>query len=243
MSAPPLPAATVVLLRDGESGPEAFLTRRLDTMRFAPGCHVFPGGRVDELDASPGILARLDGLTAEEAARTLGDPIPAPLVASAFWVAGIRELFEEAGVLLALRGGAPWLPGPADRSALAELRGEIHARRGHFLQVLDRFGLELDGGGLRYFDHWVTPEREPRRFNTRFFLARLPRGQEPDHYAGEASASGWYHPWAAVEGWRQGEMPMFPPTVATLLRLLQYARTSDLFAPGSAPPLPPQAGR
>ena len=171
----PRPAATVVLLRPGTAGLEVLLTHRPATMAFAGGAHVFPGGRVDPSDSDPALAAR-SVLAASDAAVALGGDLD-PAAALAAHVAALRELFEEAGVLLADTGASPARIGEG-RSAL--LRGEV---------TLPDLALELDltlrTDRLVPLSRWVTPVVSPRRFDTRFFAALLPDGAEPSFEGGE----------------------------------------------------------
>ena len=193
MSAPPpvdvvptRPAATVVLVRDGEpDGLEVFVLRRAAAAAFAAGMYVFPGGRVDDADGAAAIAAHCDGLDDATASARLGIDGGG----LAFWVAAVRECFEEAGVLLARRsdGGAVTVD-DADRRA-------VHAGELSMERLCERDGLVLDLGAIRYVAHWVTPVGEsPRRFDTRFFLAASPPGQEGAHDDTELVHSMWVRP-------------------------------------------------
>ena len=172
------PATTVVLLRDGGHGLEVLLMQRPRTMAFAPGMHVFPGGRVDLASDSQ---LRVHGFihTGQWAAdRDLSRALVA---------AGVRETFEEAGVLLALdRTGRP--PQPDETWEADRLRCE---RPGGFAEVLARRRLHLDADLLAPIAHWVTPEIEGRRFDTRFLVAALPVGQNVDRHATETDTATW----------------------------------------------------
>lgn len=158
----PRDAATVVLLRDGAVGLEAFLMRRPLTMAFAPGMYVFPGGAVDDEDLSVGLDLDADSI------------FSAPLV-----VAAIRETWEECGVRLEPRALKPWT-------------------------------------------HWVTPEVESRRFDTRFFAAQLPPGQEARVVTDETDHGEWLTPGRALAEHAANRMPMLPPTTATLRDLADF---------------------
>lgn len=210
---PALPAATVVLLRDGTAGLEVLLMQRPASMAFAPGMHVFPGGRVDlTQDTRPTLLGSL----------RIGPGTPAEL-GRAIVVAAVRETFEEAGVLLAVdRSGRPALPDgawAADRAACD--------RPGAFPEVLVRRRLRIDGDQLVPIAHWVTPEVETRRFDTRFLAAALPAGQEVDPHATETDASAWLAPADALAHSAAGRMPMLPPTVAVLQDLAAHRSVGD----------------
>lgn len=204
------PAATVVLLRDGAAGLEVLLMRRPDTMAFAPGMHVFPGGRVEpESDGLPTVVGSVPD----------GSWAPEPL-ARAIAVAAVRETFEEAGVLLAVdhHGRHPRQDGTwaADRVA-----SEID---GTFAQTLQRRHLHVDATVLVPIAHWITPEVESRRFDTRFLAAVLPEEQEVRAHATEAETAHWLAPDEALADHAHGVRPMLPPTVA-VLRMLAVART------------------
>lgn len=223
--ASPEPASTTVLVRDSAEGAlELFLTGRPLTMEFAPGQHVFPGGRIEPGDGRPEILGRLQGFDPAAAARLVScGEIPA----GAFWVGAIRELFEEAGLLLALERGAPLAP-----ERIAELdrawRLEVQQGRTGFAQLLEQFDLALSAPRLRFFDHWCTPEGRPRRFDTRFFLTVLEEPIELVHTPGEAVSSLWVRPADALDAARQGRIGLMPPTRRTIERLSRYRTVEEL---------------
>lgn len=205
--AAPRDAATVLLLRDGPDGPEAYLLRRVRGMAFAGGMHVFPGGSVDPADA--GAEIGWAGPTAAQWAQALSCSEP---LARALVCAAVRETFEESGVLLA---------GPDPERVLADVstdeweaeRVALEAREQSLSELLARRGLVLRSDLLRPFAHWITPEVEPRRFDTRFFVAELPAGQVCRDVGSEADSRLWVRPADALE---QG-LAMMPPT-ATALR-------------------------
>jgi len=218
--AEPRHAATVVLLRDGGAGIEAYLLRRLGSMAFAGGMYVFPGGSVDPRDGDADIA--WEGPPAGAWAAPLGadERLARGLVAAA-----VRETFEESGVLLAspIAGDAEhW---KAEQAALLD-------RSASMADVLARNGLVLRSDLLRAWAHWVTPEIEPKRFDTRFFVAALPEGQEAVHYRGESDHSEWVRPRDAVERHASGELGMLPPTVFTLAELAAYDTVADVLAAG-----------
>jgi|SRR5690606_8954289 8-oxo-dGTP pyrophosphatase MutT (NUDIX family) len=212
---PPRPASTVVLLRDGPGGPEALLLRRNRSSGFVPGAYVFPGGRVDAADAEPRLLDRADGL--DDGA----DPEPA------YWMAAVRESFEEAGVLLARdRDGRP-LPDAGRDGALAEWRRTLLDDRAVLADVLDGLDARLALDSVIYFAHWITPIAEPRRYDTRFFLAEFPDACEVCIDAREMTDALWLTPAEALERFRAGRLPMVFPTVATLESLAPFASTAE----------------
>lgn len=211
-----LPAATVVLLRPGPAGLEALLTQRPSTMAFAADMQVFPGGRVDAADADPSLVLR-SAISPEEAAAGLGGDL-APEVALAAHVAAIRELFEEAGVLLA-DTTAPKTAIAAGRSAL--LGGETT-----LASLATELGLWLRTDLLVPLSRWVTPPIFPRRFDARFFTAILPDGAEPSFEGGEVVAHAWLRPTDALAAMADGDLSMWPPTSSTLQQL-EHARSIE----------------
>ena len=231
------PAATVVLLRPGPSGPRALLTRRPATMAFASDMHVFPGGRVDAADADVRLAVR-SVRTAEEASLVLGGDLD-PAVALAAHIAAIRELFEEAGVLLAtvgdgtpdatVGGGAPGIDLAAARTAL--LRGETDLPA-----LAARLDLRLRTDLLVPLSRWVTPSGFPRRFDTRFFAAQLPTGVEPTFEGDEVAGHVWLRPTDALADMADGRLAMWLPTSATLQQLEYVGSLTEIaerLAPGS----------
>jgi 8-oxo-dGTP pyrophosphatase MutT (NUDIX family) len=204
--APPLrDAATVCLLREDGSGIEVFVMRRTASMAFAAGMHVYPGGAVEESDGEVPLAGRAD--LDDVALRTSSADARALLVAAA------RETFEECGVLLALtHEGAPALADDdLDADRLALVAGELT-----FADVLARRGLAVDDAALVPFAHWVTPEVEDRRYDTRFFMTAVPEGQQARHVEGEADQSTWWRPAEALSAYAEGSMAMLPPTLAVM---------------------------
>ncbi|WP_344135625.1 NUDIX hydrolase [Saccharopolyspora halophila] len=213
-------AATVMLLRDGATGIEVFLQRRVRGMAFAGGMTVFPGGGVDPRDRE---LA-----SAEDAQVGWAGPDPAwwarrfgcsPDLARALVCAAVRETFEESGVLLA--GPEPdRVVGETGRYAAA--RAELETRERSLAEFLAAEGLVLRADLLRPWSNWVTPEREPRRYDTRFFLAALPEGQLADAGTSEAAEAYWAAPQRALEDFRAGRCQLLPPTEVTLAELAEH---------------------
>ncbi|HEX5823376.1 MAG TPA: MBL fold metallo-hydrolase [Candidatus Limnocylindrales bacterium] len=206
----PAPAATVVLLRPGPGGPEVLLTHRPTTMAFAGGMHVFPGGQVDSADGDVRLLAR-SARGQREAAQALGDNVE-PSEALALHMAAIRELFEEAGVLLADETG--------DAVArLATARTRLLGGAG-LADALDGFDLQLRTDLLAPIGHWTTPPFMPRRFSTWFFAADLPRAAEVSFEGDEVMAHRWVTPATALDQLATGEIEMWVPTSSVLQRLV-----------------------
>lgn len=203
-------AATVMLVRDGASGVEVFMLRRVPSMEFAPHAWVFPGGGVDPRDDAPELPWA--GPSAAEWAARLGcdEALARSLVAAA-----VREVFEECGVLLA---------GPDATSVVADLRAPewgveraaLLAREQSLSELLVRRGLVLRSDLLGVAAHWVTPPFEPRRYDTFFFSALLPEGQVPDDDTTEADVADWVVPAALLADLEAGRATMLPPTVVTV---------------------------
>lgn len=230
-AAAPLPASTVVLIRpDGKNGYQIYLNRRPDQMEVYAGVHVFPGGRVEQNDYSPNMLAVTRGMTPTEAQEKLGSAL-APERCLGYWVAAVRELFEEAGIHFFLRS-SDLAEGPSLPEELsARLAGKRAAlQRGEITlpELLISEGLYCDVAPLSYFFHRVTPEHYPVRFDTRFYLAVLPGNQIPLHASEEVSESLWIAPDAALERAEAGDYRMMPPTVAVLRTLSSHRSWADV---------------
>ncbi|HEV2427616.1 MAG TPA: hypothetical protein VGS61_05310 [Acidimicrobiales bacterium] len=205
------PAATVLALREGPVGPEVLMVRRNLNSDFVGGAYVFPGGALDPSDASAGSASRSRGCDDATASATLG----LGEGGLAYLVAGARELFEEAGVLLAVdESGAPATLD--DEARWAANRAARNDGREAFADLLEREGLYLDLSGFAYLAHWVTPVGPPRRFDTRFFCVAAPPGQHGAPDAGETVASVWIRPADALAGVERGDFDMIFPTIRTL---------------------------
>jgi 8-oxo-dGTP pyrophosphatase MutT (NUDIX family) len=216
MTVAPRPAATVALLRDGPDGLEVYLQLRPLGMGFAGGLWVFPGGRVDRADRDPAVDRRWAGPAPAAWAERLGLGVGE---ARGHVVAACRETLEEAGLLLATPN-----PGPGE---LVQARGELLAGSVAFARLLDRLGARLETGRLRYWAWWVTPEAEPRRYDTRFFLAELPAGAAVTAHLAEADRERWVLPAEAAADQR---LPMLPPTRYTLRDLAGFGSVAEALA-------------
>jgi 8-oxo-dGTP pyrophosphatase MutT (NUDIX family) len=217
--ATPKDAATVMLVRDADTGLEVFLQRRVTGMPFAGGMTVFPGGGVDRRDADTS-LAWHGPSPAWWASRFSCDVG----LARALVCAAVRETFEESGVLLA---------GPSEDTVVsdvrpyAEARAQLVNRELSLAGFLAESGLVLRADLLRPWSNWVTPEEERRRFDARFFLARLPAGQRADGATTEAADTRWERPAETLDGWKAGEVGLLPPTWTTLAELEDCATVED----------------
>jgi 8-oxo-dGTP pyrophosphatase MutT (NUDIX family) len=220
----PRNAATVVLLRAGDSGPEIYLLRRQVSMEFAGGMCVFPGGGVDPRDfdatvgwagPSPSTWASRLGVD-EEMARALV-------------CAAVRETFEESGVLLA---------GASADEVVADTTGEsweadrvaLESRELSMTEFLNQRGLVLRTDLLGAWDGWLTPVFEPKRYRTWFFVALLPEGQRTRDVSSESSEVTWMPARAAADGADAGEVMMLPPTYLTCLEIGGFDSPAEVLA-------------
>jgi 8-oxo-dGTP pyrophosphatase MutT (NUDIX family) len=216
----PVPAATVVVLRPGDAGIEALLVRRHSSSGFMGGATVFPGGKVDPEDGA----APASGRTSDDCARLLG--MDDPVAARAFLVAAIRELSEEAGVLLARDAGGR----VADEATTARVRAaiegartgrRIHASAWH--ELVRAAGLVPALDLVHPFARWVTPAFEPRRFDTVFLAAVAPADQVAMLDGHETTRLEWMRPSDAIAQHRaDGDVQLPPPTLATLLSIAEH---------------------
>jgi 8-oxo-dGTP pyrophosphatase MutT (NUDIX family) len=214
------PAATVLVLRDAPNGPEVFMVRRHHAIAFMAGAHVFPGGRVDAADHAAaddwcdGVAlagSSLAGVGADDAL--------------AFHVAAARELFEEAGVLLATTAQREFvsLAAPADHARFKQHRADVHDGRRSLREVIVGEQLRLALDAIVPFAHWVTPPTDVRRFDTRFFITRVPSDQAPVHDETESTHSCWLTPSDALSAAIAGDIVLPPPTWASLRELEPFA--------------------
>ena len=215
----PKQAATVILLRPAEDrGFEVFLTRRPDGMPFLGGMYCYPGGTVTKDDFTPRMIERSTGLTAKQARKILGARY-SPVEAMGFWIAGVREVFEEVGVLLAVkRSGAPLL----SAVWLAEKHAALSNKSINFVELLRSENLVCDLAALAHFSYWQTPSQVAMRFETRFFIAALPQGQIALPTSYEVAHSLWLTPDRAMQLFSRGELPMIFPTFAALRTLADF---------------------
>ena len=219
----PRNASTVVLLRSGNHGAfEVLLTRRPPQMKFLGGYYVFPGGAVHPEDYSSRVLERCRGLSANDARRILGTD-GNDNQALGHWVAVVRELFEEVGVLLCLTesGDEIDLRDPQAKDRLELKRQAIVKNESDFGSFLESENLICDLSRAVYFDHWVTPEIYPMRFDTRFYIAKLPSRQNPLPSSEEVIDSLWLAPQEALSRINRQDFPILPPTTTVLAELGQ----------------------
>jgi 8-oxo-dGTP pyrophosphatase MutT (NUDIX family) len=232
----PRQAATVLLLRDGTAGLEVYLLRRTRGMPFAGGMTAYPGGGVDPRDADTDIAWTGPSPAAWATAFGCDEPIARELVCAA-----VRETFEEAGVLLAgpVGEGEAGLVPDVSGDDWEEQRQALLRRELSLSELLARRGLALRSDLLRPFAHWITPPVEPRRYDTKFFAAALPSGQEARDVSTEADDASWLTPAAALAEMRAGARPMMPPTIHTLGQVEPFADVAAALAGSPPEPLHP----
>lgn len=214
-------AATILLVREASSGPEVFMMQRPGGVDF-PDLHVFPGGKVDQQDFLPDLV---EGLDDTEASRRLG------LSAGGlrYWIAAIRECFEECGVLLAYREGQPLrLSGGAEVARFAAYREQLIDNALSLDDICRMENLRLAADRVIYFSHWITPEQAPRRFDTRFFIAVMPPEQATVAHVWETVADEWVRPRDALEAGDTGRWQMIAPTIITLTSIAEYRQVQEL---------------
>jgi 8-oxo-dGTP pyrophosphatase MutT (NUDIX family) len=226
-------AATVLLLRDTEPDAdgdalEVCMLRRRAESEFVGGAMVFPGGAVDPEDRFDDLEGVCCGRTDAEASSILG----VDAGGLAFWVAAIRESFEEAGVLLAYHpdGDVIRLDDDATNERFATHRAAVDGGRRRLVEVCEEEDLRLAVDAMWYFGHWITPEGAPRRYDTRFFVTLAPPAQTPVHDDHEVVDNVWIRPKTALVRHLDGDFPMLPPTVASLRAVSRFATAGDALA-------------
>jgi 8-oxo-dGTP pyrophosphatase MutT (NUDIX family) len=241
-SVPTRDAATVMLVRDGDgddgTGPalEVCMLRRHLNSDFVGGAYVFPGGKVDDDDRTADAGTECVGRSDAQASDMLG----VDAGGLAFWVAALRECFEEAGVLLAYSAGVG--PGgplievsdPEVRHRLAARRVELNSGAVDFIGMCRAEGLRLAVDRVHYFSHWITPEPAPKRYDTRFFVTALPPGQVPVHDDHETTDTVWVRPAEALARAAAGEFDLIFPTMRNLEAISRFATSAELLAAAEA---------
>ncbi len=203
------------------------MLQRTHAAVFSPGAHVFPGGALDPEDRDPGLETWCDGLDDATASLALG-------VASGglgYYVAAARECFEEAGLLLGRRQGEL----VTDANAYSEYRDALNAGECALLDLCANEGVTLAFDLLMPFGHWITPVGPPRRFDTRFFVAPAPLGQDPSHDGWETTEGLWDRPRDVLAASERGEVDLIEPTWHTLRALSECETVADVFATEAGP--------
>jgi 8-oxo-dGTP pyrophosphatase MutT (NUDIX family) len=232
-------AATVMLVRDavdqrGEPAVEVCMLRRNLASEFVAGAYVFPGGSVDPADRGPAAEALCRGRTDAEASAILG----VDSGGLAFWVAALRECFEESGVMLAQRrddsrpdqGDLLDTRDPDVAKRFAAHRLAVNEGRVGLLEVCQEEDLVLAADNVHYVSHWITPELAPRRYDTRFFITAAPPDQVASHDEGETIATIWVRPADALARHASGDIELLPPTIANLKSIRPHRSTTEVMA-------------
>jgi 8-oxo-dGTP pyrophosphatase MutT (NUDIX family) len=228
ITTPPRASATVVLLRDEpQNGLEVFLLRRHKASAVLGGAYVFPGGKLDDADCVSDLHAYLD-TSPQVLHSTLGEPDLPARTAAGLYVAAVREVLEECGVLYARLKNEEALAHDAERRQ--QWQQALHGGQS-FAEVLQSAGLRVDTQHLAPWSRWITPVQPSvtnRRFDTRFFVAVLPVGQQPVHDNIEAIDSVWLRPMDALTRYWMGGLPLAPPQIMTLVSLLSHTCTDSV---------------
>lgn len=227
-------AATVMLVRDRADGDgfEVFMLRRNLNSDFVGGAYVFPGGAVDEADRHADLGAVCRGRSDDQASAMLG-------VASgglAYWVAAIRECFEEAGVLLAYDEGGEVMSftDPEVQERFVAHRAAVDSGELRLVELCEREGLQLAVDRMHYFSHWITPIGPPRRYDTRFFVTAVPPEQVPVHDDRETIANRWVAPDEALALHEKGELDLIFPTIKNLEAIARFGSSAELLDAAAA---------
>ncbi len=240
----PRDAATLMLLRDLPAAPGAgvvdgrmqvLMLLRNARSTWAGGISLFPGGAVDDADRLEEIVGLCRGRDDAGASELLG----VDHGGLAYFVAAVRECFEEAGILLATAGGRPLSFEDAETAGrFVEHRRRLNEGSASLAEICAAEGLTLELGGLRYFSHWITPEGSERRYDTRFFVASVPEGQQALHDDNEVVASVWIEPQEALRRNERGEIDLWLPTIKNLEALSRFPTAADLMAAPAAAIVP-----
>jgi 8-oxo-dGTP pyrophosphatase MutT (NUDIX family) len=191
-------------------------------MPFLGGMYCYPGGTVHKDDLAPRMIERCAGLNAKQARKIIGAQFT-PTEAIGLWIAAVREVFEEVGVLLAVEESGASLILDANRAArLAEKHAALLTNSISFLDLLESEKLRCDLAALAHFSYWQTPARFAMRFDTRFFIAALPEGQTPLATSYEVAHSLWLTPDRGLQLFERNELPMIFPTFAALRTLADF---------------------
>ena len=227
-------AATVMLVRDRhEGGMEVFMLRRNLNSDFVGGAYVFPGGAVDEADRHADLEAVCEGRSDDQASVLLG----VDKGGLAYWVAAIRECFEEAGVLLATEADTNDVisfKDPETAEHFNRHRKAVDSGEARLLEICELEGLQLAVDQIHYFSHWITPVGPPRRYDTRFFVTAAPPEQVPLHDDRETIANTWIAPQEAIDRHAAGEFEIIFPTIKNLEAIARFDKSADLLAAAAA---------
>ena len=212
------PAATVLLVRDCGDELEVLMVKRSKRPPFG-NLYVFPGGKIDESDTDPNVTNFCNGLNDEQASIKLGIDEGG----LSYWVACVRECFEEVGILLAIKNNGEELDlNGADKHKFDNYRRMLLENKISLFEICKKENLSLNLNNIEPFSHWITPEIEIKRFDTRFFIAYIPAKQTERHDGNELTDSVWISPKKALDRSLNGEMPMIMPTISNLQQCLEF---------------------
>lgn len=234
-------AATVVLARDSDQGPEVFMLERNIKSEFVSGAYVFPGGAVDKHDSHERLEKICQGVTDADASRAIGMSSGG----LGFWVAAIRECFEECGVLIANGDQGPISFDDAELAQrFVDHRDALNGHQISFSQICVEENLVLPVDSLIYFSRWLTPVGMPKRFDTCFFICPMPANQVPLHDGHETVSGLWVTPENALKKGEADEIKLVPATIKTLEKMSGYSTVDELVAGctplGEVPTICPQ---
>ena len=218
------PAATVLLVRDCDNELEVLMVKRSKRPPFG-NLYVFPGGKIDESDKHLNIVNYCNGLNDKHASTKLGIEEGG----LSYWVACVRECFEEVGILLAKKNNGEELDlNGADKHKFDNYRRMLLENEISLFEICEKENLSLNLKNIEPFSHWITPEIEIKRFDTRFFIAYIPAKQTEKHDGNEITDSVWISPKKALERSLNGEMPMIMPTIRNLQQCLEFDSAQKL---------------
>lgn len=221
---PPIPSATVLLLRDGQQGLEVFMVVRHHQIDFASGALVFPGGKADPQDGDPKLATVTDGASNAQRRAVL--------------LCAIRECFEECGVLLA-RNATGELVSGSELARLDQFRDPLHSGALDLVTFAEQEQLRFAADQLTHFAHWITPPMMPKRFDTHFYLAHAPADQLAVHDGHESVDSVWLTPQEAIAAAAQGTYTIIFPTLRNLEKLAQSNDVASAIAAARSAPVVP----
>jgi 8-oxo-dGTP pyrophosphatase MutT (NUDIX family) len=242
----PKEAATVILLRRRAEQPaegfDVLMVLRSKKSKFVPSSYVFPGGALDEDDCSPEMAALCRGVEPSQSFAALKG-IPSPAMALGTWVAGIRETFEEVGLLMACTTDHRLLSfGEKDASRYQSYRILLQQKKLTFREILQKESLTLAADRLHYYSHWITPWFLPIRYDVRFFIAEAPAGQTAHHDGTELTDHIWITPQAALRLYHEGRFEMVYPTLMTMQALLPFRTIDEALRAASGKDVPAESG-
>ena len=217
------PAATILLFRDSPEGPKVLMVKRSKRPPFE-NLYVFPGGKVDDTDQGSEVASFCKNMTDEEASFQLNIK-SGGLV---YWIAAIRESFEEVGILMAESASKKVGEDDSFNTLLESYRKKLNAGDILLHEILSKEDLYLSLENMSPLSHWITPKTERKRYTTRFFIGAVPENQEAVHDGAEAVHSLWIRPEEALRQQEKGKLPMIMPTIANLRQICGFSSTDTL---------------